>query len=164
MARSAQVAKPDKAQEKREAKLKERNDDAIASASKTDPTKKKRKQKKRHARNMKNSYGNFIHKCIDNAMADHNIDTTVSQKTILSLDNFTSDILQRLINEASIITKHKKQVTLSDADFKAAIRIIFKPNLYKKCNAYANNAISQFKATAMDRSDQDTPKKKSKST
>ena len=98
------------------------------------------KRTKRKAR--KETYSSYLHKVLKQVHPD----TGVTKKAMAVMNNYVTDLFQRLASEAGNLARQVKRSTLSSREVQTAVRLVLPGELAKHAVSEATKAVTKFKA------------------
>jgi len=71
-------------------------------------------------------------------------DLGASTKSIVTMDNITKDVFERIVNEASRLAMDNKKKTISDREIRTAVRLILPGELGKHAISEGTKAVAKY--------------------
>lgn len=100
---------------------------------------KESKKKKRQS----NSYASYIYKVLKQVHPD----TGISRKAMIIMDNFISDIFERLANEAGKLARYNKRHTITSREIQTAVRLLLPGELAKHAVSEGTKAVTKYNSS-----------------
>eukprot|EP00127_Corallochytrium_limacisporum_P000020 Clim_evm20s1 gene=Clim_evmTU20s1 len=88
----------------------------------------------------KESYSIYIYKVLKQVHPD----TGVSNKAMLIMNSFVSDIFERVANEASRLAKYNKKSTITSREIQTAVRLLLPGELAKHAVSEGTKAVTKY--------------------
>ncbi|CAK1593463.1 unnamed protein product [Parnassius mnemosyne] len=101
------------------------------------PISKRKKMKKKNYQ----SFSIYIYKLLK-TVAKENMG--ISQKSMLIMNNFVNDMLERIAEEAARLMLHSKKTTLSSREIQSAIKLLVPGELAKHANIEGLKAVTTY--------------------
>ncbi|KAG7312645.1 Histone H2B [Plutella xylostella] len=101
------------------------------------PIAKSKKMKKKSFQ----SFSIYIYKLLRTVTPDN---IRISRKSMLIMNNFVNDMLEKIASEASKLVSHGKKNTLSSREVQTAVRLLIPGELAKHANSEAMKAITLY--------------------
>ncbi|XP_063898008.1 histone H2B-like [Helicoverpa armigera] len=101
------------------------------------PISKSKKMKKKNYQ----SFSIYLYKLL-RAVAKENLG--ISRKSMLIMNNFVNDMLEKIAEEAGRLVAHSKKTTMSSREIQAAVKLIIPGELSTHANIEAMKAISMY--------------------
>ena len=110
------------------------------SAEKVSKTKPVGPVKKRTAKKTHETYAYFIHKVLKQVHPD----TGISKKGMSIMNSFVNDLFERIVSEASRLTKYGKKRTMSSREIQTAVRLLLPGELAKHAISEGTKAVTKY--------------------
>eukprot|EP00127_Corallochytrium_limacisporum_P004545 Clim_evm15s167 gene=Clim_evmTU15s167 len=88
----------------------------------------------------KESYSIYIYKVLKQVHPD----TGISNKAMLIMNSFVSDIFERVANEASRLAKYNKKSTITSREIQTAVRLLLPGELAKHAVSEGTKAVTKY--------------------
>lgn len=98
----------------------------------------------RKGKRKKKNYEGFsiyIYKLLKSVAPEH---MGISRKTMLIMDNFVNDMLEKIATEASRLVVHGKKSTLGSREIQTAVRLLIPGELARHANSEGLKAIKMY--------------------
>lgn len=95
---------------------------------------------KRRRKPKQDSYQIYIHKTLKQVHPD----TGISRNAIVSLDGFTHDVLNRIVDEASHLALKAGKSTISSREIQTAVRLLLPGELAKHAVSEGTKAVTKY--------------------
>ena len=110
------------------------------SAEKVSKTKPVGPVKKRTVKKTHETYAYFIHKVLKQVHPD----TGISKKGMSIMNSFVNDLFERIVSEASRLTKYGKKRTMSSREIQTAVRLLLPGELAKHAISEGTKAVTKY--------------------
>lgn len=101
----------------------------------------KRKDKKSKRKNNQ-SFAKFLYRLLRSIVPDSNI--SISQKCMRIMDNFVTDMLERLALEAGRLVIHSKRSTMTSREIHTAVKLLIPGQLADHANIEGMKALDLY--------------------
>ncbi|KAF9417273.1 hypothetical protein HW555_005587 [Spodoptera exigua] len=101
------------------------------------PINKSKKMKKKNYQ----SFSIYLYKLLRTVTKDN---LGISRKSMLIMNNFVNDMLEKIAEEAGRLVAHSKKTTMSSREIQAAVKLIIPGELATHANIEAMKAISMY--------------------
>ena len=110
------------------------------SAEKVSKTKPVGPVKKRTVKKTHETYAYFIHKVLKQVHPD----TGISKNGMSIMNSFVNDLFERIVCEASRLTKYGKKRTMSSREIQTAVRLLLPGELAKHAISEGTKAVTKY--------------------
>jgi len=99
-------------------------------------------EKKSTKRNY-NSYATFIYKVLKQVHPD----TGISNKAMMIMNSFVTDIFERIATEAGRLARYNRKQTITSREIQTAVRLILPGELAKHAVSEGTKAVTKYNAS-----------------
>jgi len=110
-----------------------------AKKSKEEGAEKSGRRKKRQS----NSYASYIYKVLKQVHPD----TGISRKAMIIMDNFITDVFDRLATESGKLARYNKRHTSTSREIQTAVRLLLPGELAKHAVSEGTKAVTKYNST-----------------
>ena len=103
------------------------------------------KEEKGKKRNY-NSYSTFIYKVLKQVHPD----TGISNKAMMIMNSFVSDIFDRIATEAGRLARYNRRQTITSREIQTAVRLILPGELAKHAVSEGTKAVTKYNSSLQD--------------
>jgi len=93
-----------------------------------------------------NSYSTFIYKVLKQVHPD----TGISNKAMMIMNSFVSDIFDRIATEAGRLARYNRRQTITSREIQTAVRLILPGELAKHAVSEGTKAVTKYNSSLQD--------------